>query len=120
MSFFTSPTSFRLANLKGNSQTTNFIAHPVIAGFSKSSVKFLDNGKNLPPHSSHTAFGHLILLVFEAVLEVVCVSLPGYIVAWQGMFDADMQKFTANLNVQLFTPCLSKPLRHSLPTIHLA
>jgi predicted permease len=62
----------------------------------------------LPPHSSHPAFGHLVLLVFEAVLEVVCVSLPGYIVARQGMFDADAQKFVANLNVMLFTPCLSK------------
>ena len=61
-----------------------------------------------PPHSSHPDFLHLILLVFEAVLEVVCVSLPGYIVARQGMFDADMQKFAANLNVVLFTPCLSE------------
>ena len=61
----------------------------------------------LPPHSSHPALGHLILLVFEAVMEVVCVSLPGYIVARQGMFDADAQKFVANLNVMLFTPCLS-------------
>lgn len=61
----------------------------------------------LPPHSSHPDFLHLILLVFEAVLEVVCVSLPGYIVARQGMFDAEMQKFAANLNVMLFTPCLS-------------
>lgn len=40
-------------------------------------------------------------------MEVVCVSLPGYIVARQGMFDADKQKFVANLNVALFTPCLS-------------
>ena len=61
-----------------------------------------------PPHSSHPDFPHLVLLVFEAVLEVVCVSLPGYIVARQGMFNAEMQKFTANLNVMLFTPCLSK------------
>ncbi|KAL8953082.1 MAG: hypothetical protein Q9222_001020 [Ikaeria aurantiellina] len=60
----------------------------------------------LPPHSSHPAFGHLILLVFEAVMEVVCVSFPGYIVARQGMFNAEMQKFAANLNVVLFTPCL--------------
>lgn len=44
-------------------------------------------------------------------MEVVCVSLPGYIIARQGMFDADMQKFVANLNVSLFTPCLSKPLK---------
>ena len=61
----------------------------------------------LPPHSSHPDFGHLVLLVFEAVMEVVCVSLPGYIVARQGMFNAEMQKFVANLNVDIFTPCLS-------------
>ncbi|KAL8737731.1 MAG: hypothetical protein Q9181_001388 [Wetmoreana brouardii] len=60
----------------------------------------------LPPHSSHPAFGHLILLVFEAVMEVVCVSFPGYVVARQGMFNVEMQKFAANLNVVLFTPCL--------------
>ncbi len=58
--------------------------------------------------SSHPGLAHLTLLVFEAVLEVVCVSLPGYIVASQGMFDIDAQKFVANLNVQLFTPCLSE------------
>lgn len=61
----------------------------------------------LPPHSSHPDFGHLTLLVFEAVLEVVCVSLPGYILAKRGLFNQDMQKFAANLNVVLFTPCLS-------------
>lgn len=53
-------------------------------------------------------FGHIVLLVCEAVLEVVCVSLPGYIIARMGMFNAEQQKFIANLNVQLFTPCLSK------------
>lgn len=58
-------------------------------------------------HESHPAIGHLILLVFEAVLEVVVVSLPGYIVARLGQFDSDKQKFLANLNVTLFTPCLS-------------
>lgn len=62
------------------------------------------------PLASHTPLGHLTLLVFEAVLEVVCVSLPGYIVARRGMFDAESQKFVANLNVALFTPCLSMPL----------
>ena len=61
----------------------------------------------LPPHSSHPALPRLTMLVFEAVLEVVCVALPGYIVARQGMFTAEMQKFTANLNVAVFTPCLS-------------
>lgn len=57
-------------------------------------------------HESHPSFGRLIMLVFEAVMEVVCVSLPGYIIARGGYFDADKQKFLANLNVQLFTPCL--------------
>lgn len=61
----------------------------------------------LSPRSSRPNFGHLVLLVFEAVLEVVCVSLPGYIVARRGMFNQEMQKFVANLNVILFTPCLS-------------
>ncbi|KAF2673563.1 auxin efflux carrier [Microthyrium microscopicum] len=54
----------------------------------------------------HPNFWHLNVLVFGAVLEVVCVSLPGYIIARQGMFDAESQKFLANLNVMLFTPCL--------------
>lgn len=58
------------------------------------------------PHDAHPDLGHLILLVFEAVMEVVCVSLPGYIIARLGHFDADKQKFLANLNVMLFTPCL--------------
>lgn len=59
------------------------------------------------PHDAHPSIDHLVLLVFEAVMEVVCVSLPGYIVASMGHFDADKQKFLANLNVMLFTPCLS-------------
>ena len=57
-------------------------------------------------NESHPDLAHLCLLVFEAVLEVVCVSLPGYIVARLGHFDAEKQKFLANLNVMLFTPCL--------------
>lgn len=56
--------------------------------------------------ANQPSFFHLVLLVFEAVLEVICVSLPGYIAARQGMFDADAQKLVANLNVTLFTPCL--------------
>lgn len=39
-------------------------------------------------------------------MEVVCVSLPGYILARQGIFSAEHQRFLANLNVMLFTPCL--------------
>jgi cytochrome b len=99
MGYFTSPTSFRL--------------NAVAAGHNASSVattafhtfNFISARGNT--HESHPPIGNLILLVFEAVLEVVCVSLPGYIVARQGMFDAENQKFVANLNVALFTPCLS-------------
>jgi len=58
------------------------------------------------PHSSHPSLPNLVLLVVEAILEVVCVALPGYIAARQGLFNADAQKLVANLNVQLFTPCL--------------
>ncbi|KAI2611854.1 auxin efflux carrier [Hypoxylon sp. NC1633] len=58
------------------------------------------------PHDAHPSIDHLVLLVFEAVLEVVCVSAPGYIIARLGYFDAEKQKFLANLNVMLFTPCL--------------
>ena len=50
-------------------------------------------------------------------MEVVCVSLPGYIVARQGMFDADKQKFVANLNVALFTPCLSRFHKYCVLTL---
>ncbi|KAI2604875.1 auxin efflux carrier [Hypoxylon fragiforme] len=57
-------------------------------------------------HDAHPSIDHLVLLVFEAVLEVVCVSLPGYVIARLGHFDAEKQKFLANLNVMLFTPCL--------------
>ena len=59
-------------------------------------------------HESHPSFDRLVLLVFEAVMEVVCVCLPGYVIARLGHFDADKQKFLANLNVMLFTPCLSR------------
>ena len=59
------------------------------------------------PHESHPDFLHLTLLVFEAVLEVVFVALPGYIIARMGMFDVEAQKLVANLNIYIFTPCLS-------------
>ena len=95
MAFFTHPTSFQNAQMADQGT-------------------FLFAKQRPPPHSSHPGFGHLVLLVFEAVLEVVCVSLPGYIVARQGLFDADSQKFVANLNVMLFTPCLSNAFSPSM------
>lgn len=86
-----SPAAYRIANMDSSFDSTPQMPFMV---FKK-------------PHESHPALGHLILLVFEAIMEVVCVSLPGYIVARLGHFDADKQKFLANLNVMLFTPCLS-------------
>ena len=94
--YITSPTSFR------NAQANALVGRNQMS-FTDQTTQIL---KKPPRHSQHPNFGHLTLLVFEAVLEVVCVSLPGYIVARMGMFEAESQKFLANLNVQLFTPCL--------------
>ncbi|RYP20778.1 hypothetical protein DL765_002611 [Monosporascus sp. GIB2] len=87
-----SPTSFRINN--------------ALPDFAPNIPSF----KIMKSHESHPSFGRLIILVFEAVMEVVCVSLPGYLIARAGYFDADKQKFLANLNVQLFTPCLTSQL----------
>lgn len=100
MGIFTNPTSFRLNAIVAGNEAAPSIATRSLKLFSNISARANN-------HDSHPPLGHLILLVFEAVMEVVCVSLPGYIVARQGMFDADNQKFVANLNVALFTPCLS-------------
>lgn len=100
MAFFAPPTSYRLNAAASEGYGPSIVSRAVTLGLG---IAKRDNG-----HSSHPALGHLFLLVFEAVLEVVCVSLPGYIVAQQGMFDQDKQKFVANLNVALFTPCLSR------------
>lgn len=85
------PASFRINNVVMNEWAPDI---PTFVPFKKK------------PHDSHPALGHLTLLVFEAVMEVVCVALPGYIIARMGLFDAEKQKFLANLNVQIFTPCL--------------
>lgn len=92
MAIFTAPTSFRSA-LERRYLSIDGIPQTVASAAA---------------HTSHPSFGNLLLLVLEAVLEVVCVSLPGYIAARSGMFDADAQKLVANLNVALFTPCLGK------------
>lgn len=113
MPFFTSPRSFHNANFPATSFSNLDI--PPIPGTSSQPVMNQAHlsvamaTQRLPPHSSHPALPRLAMLVFEAVLEVVCVSLPGYIIARQGMFTAEMQKFAANLNVAVFTPCLSMP-----------
>ncbi|KAK9419410.1 putative Auxin efflux carrier [Seiridium unicorne] len=86
-----SPASFRANNVMMNEWAPDM---PSFVPFKKK------------PHDSHPSMGHLTLLVFEAVMEVVCVALPGYVIARLGHFDAEKQKFLANLNVQIFTPCL--------------
>ncbi|ELQ39303.1 auxin Efflux Carrier superfamily, partial [Pyricularia oryzae Y34] len=94
-SFFTSPASFRVNNMFDNpALPPALMAQNPFEIFKKK------------PHDSHPSLPHLVLLVFEAVMEVVCVALPGYIIARLGHFDAEKQKFLANLNIQLFTPCL--------------
>lgn len=57
--------------------------------------------------AANASIPHLMLLVFSAILEVVCTSFPGYILARCGLFSAGHQKFLAEINVNLFTPCLS-------------
>lgn len=111
MSFFTHPTSHRLNAIAGNDGGAS-IPGRTLSTFS------LGIARRANDHESHPALGHLILLVFEAVMEVVCVSLPGYIVARRGILDADKQKFLAELNVMLFTPALSMcfPCRKSTRT----
>ncbi|KAK8075294.1 transporter C5D6.04 [Apiospora hydei] len=88
------------------SRPTAFRVNNRVADFSPNIPQFAVFSQDGGAHDSHPAFGHLVLLVFEAVMEVVCVSLPGYIIARLGHFDAEKQKFLANLNVMLFTPCL--------------
>ncbi|KAF2740788.1 kinase-like protein [Polyplosphaeria fusca] len=106
MALFTGVQSLRLRSLQSSSSPglVSMAADPFYGGSGIIDVF----KKKLPPHSSHPNFANLTLLVFEAVLEVVCVSLPGYIVARMGMFDAENQKFVANLNTQLFTPFFTK------------
>lgn len=109
MPFFTSPTSFRNANYIAPFLNHHFpaVTSEMYQNAAQLSPQSSSQHAFLPPHSSHPNFGHLTLLVFEAVLEVVCVSLPGYIVARQGLFNEENQKFIAYLNILLFTPCLS-------------
>lgn len=79
MPLFSSPQALRLRDLSHSapdfvamsSQTYNYGGDGFMEVFKKK-------------HSSHPDFANLTLLVFEAVMEVVCVSLPGYIVARMG------------------------------------
>lgn len=110
-SFFASPASFQSSDAFAAAAMSPAV-HMMYAQAAPSTMPFTV----IQPQSvsgpgggeAHASIGHLALLVFEAVLEVVCVAFPGYIIARCGMFDAEMQKFLANLNVSLFTPCLSE------------
>ncbi|KAH9840384.1 hypothetical protein Tdes44962_MAKER10551, partial [Teratosphaeria destructans] len=66
----------------------------------------LPTTSTLEAHGNHPNFLNLAGLVCEAVLEVIFVALPGFVVAYSGMFDAHSQKFVAELNTMVFTPCL--------------
>jgi auxin efflux carrier family protein len=101
MGLFSTPASYR----RNVAVAGNDFSQPLSTNTFTTFALFAQKGNT---HPSHPALGRLILLVFEAVMEVVCVSLPGYILARLGMFDADNQKFVANLNVALFTPSLSR------------
>ncbi|KAL5117954.1 hypothetical protein ACEQ8H_004099 [Pleosporales sp. CAS-2024a] len=103
MSFFASPRALRLRGLQ--QPTPRFVAMSAQA-YDYGGHGFADVFRK--KHSAHPDLANLTLLVFEAVMEVVCVSLPGYIVARIGQFDAENQKFLANLNTQLFTPFFTK------------
>lgn len=104
MPFSTGPQALRLRDLVAN--PNNFVSM-ASQSFDYGNNGFMEVFKK-KAHSSHPDFANLALLVFEAVMEVVCVSAPGYIIARMGQFDAESQKFLANLNTQLFTPCLSE------------
>ncbi|KAL2368581.1 auxin Efflux Carrier superfamily protein [Blastomyces gilchristii SLH14081] len=109
MMLFTSPASLVNANILRNSSIfTRHVAQQPVAAALDGWPPHVPDAFNLQQaaQAAQPPLPRLVLLVFAAVLEVVCISLPGYIVARMGMFDADAQKFVANLNVVLFTPCL--------------
>jgi auxin efflux carrier family protein len=120
MPLFDHPHSFRLRELAAaaagasvhrkrdltsdQSTFTMAAANSTIALAANATLGLLDDTRI--GHGSHPNFVHLAGLVCEAVLEVIFVALPGFLVAYTGMFDAHSQKFVAELNTMVFTPCL--------------
>lgn len=107
---FENPISFRLreqlaSSAAGILQSRSIDQMPMLVAAANTTMDALKKHQ-LPPHASHPSFIHLAGLVSEAVLEVVFVALPGFLVAYTGMFDANSQKFVAELNTMVFTPCL--------------
>lgn len=125
MQIFTAPQSFRLASQAAFFLDSNLRQDGINTASPASSQILMMAGPSeggdmwLHATSKHPNFGHLTLLVLEAVLEVVCVSFPGYVLARRGLFNTEMQKFAANLNVLLFTPCLSKIVSSALAVLWL-
>lgn len=110
---FDTPKSFRLRELASASLVAFKQRRTVTDQSMPASYPIWDAAANITmdaitstAHESHPNFLHLAGLVSEAVLEVVFVALPGYLVAITGMFDANSQKFLAELNTMVFTPCL--------------
>ncbi|KAI5817284.1 auxin efflux carrier [Pyronema omphalodes] len=99
MSLFSSPTSFRLNGLQSPMMYPAVPTNDTMYAWSTIEARESTGG-------DHPSLLHLSLLVFEAVMEVVCVALPGYILARMGAFSVENQKFVSNLNMSLFTPCL--------------
>ncbi|KAI1436412.1 auxin efflux carrier superfamily [Xylaria sp. CBS 124048] len=89
---------------KGSPYTPGPFVNNVDFGWFSGNGPVLD--ATVASHDKHPSLSGLVYLVFEAVLEVICVSLPGYILARRGLFKPEHQKFAANLNMCLFTPCL--------------
>lgn len=114
MGLFSAPTSFRLNSFSPTLAPRSTWDAAYGAGAFNGSMPSMMGYENIGALEStgggHPSILNLVLLVFEAVLEVVCVAVPGYIIARMGMFTVEQQKFIANLNVSLFTPCLSEYL----------
>ncbi|KAF2764135.1 auxin efflux carrier [Teratosphaeria nubilosa] len=116
MSFGRHPKAFRLRNVADTpfnphqKRGTSFDAQTSFATAAMNTTlhRLLDGAiaSTTPPHGNHPNFLSLAGLVCEAVLEVIFVALPGFVVAYSGMFDAHSQKFVAELNTMVFTPCL--------------
>ena len=109
MSLFESPTSFRLRQVASSAFNSTLQRRDIAPADTSPELPIIMATalvSTFADHSSHPNFIHLAGLVCEAVLEVIFVALPGYLVAWTGMFDANSQKFVAELNTMVFTPCL--------------
>lgn len=109
MDWYSSPQPFRMRDLSRDvapdplTSMATISDSPVVMNLTGVALEMLKKNK---PHSQHPDFNHLVLLVFEAVLEVVVVAAPGYILARQGAFTADDQAFLSKINISVFTPCL--------------